>query len=574
MSNLQDALLKKMLEIQKLIIKEEQPNNPPKQVEPKTQPQQKNPAIAIEHRGPRTIKCRHCGREVLIKLLDQHNREMHSRNLQNKEINSQDKNTTTRTNEIDGQQVTYKKRFVPDVAEQTTKSNPEEKNAHGEKNTSSAKPTSAEDIKLVSNLQLSSTEDFKMPDAWVFNRYKTNEELTKETITIGLDFGTSYTKACINFGDTRYIVDWSGLTNFNDKHTLPSELSYFSDRSFQVGRAIHAKSVASSLKIPLLEKQQAQETLDNAVNYISLVLNYIRSWWLHHHGNLVKNNSLSWLVNIGAPSEKSEDSYWNNTYKKLVSDAWIKSYTNDNQRSLLHEDDITVIPEFVAEIASYIKSPQRQSDLHLLIDIGGGTIDIVTFNIHRDENDEEVYPIFDYEVANLGTHYLMAERIHGTTKPVENLQSMKVLNTKEFAGQFNIDLDIIEYIDTAFIEKLKTKILKVLAYTKKHRYYKSVNWQNGIRTFICGGGAQSSIYMAAINKVKATYNLSTINLPLPDNLIDINLSKENFHRVSVAYGLSFDAMNLGNIRKKTEVPDIKKPELPERKAITDFDDGT
>ena len=366
MANLQDEL-KRILEIQKLIIKKEQPNNLPKQVEPKTQSQQKSPAIAIEHRSTRTIKCRYCGREVLIKLLDQHNREMHSRNLQNKEINSQDKNTTTRTNEIDGQQVTYKKRFVPDVAEQTTKSNPEEKNAHGVKNTSSAKPTSAEDIKLVSNIQLSSTEDFKMPDAWVFNRYKTNEELIKETITIGLDFGTSYTKACINFGDTRYIVDWSGLTNFNDKHTLPSELSHFSDRTFQVGRAIHAKSVASSLKIPLLEKQQAKESLDNAANYISLVLHYIRSWWFHHHGNLVKNNTLSWLVNIGAPSEKSEDSYWNGTYKKLVSDAWIKSFINGEQKFSLLADHINVIPEFVAEIASYIKSPQRQSDLHLLI---------------------------------------------------------------------------------------------------------------------------------------------------------------------------------------------------------------
>jgi hypothetical protein len=573
MSNLQDALLKKMLEIQKLIIKEEQPNNPPKQVEPKTQPQQKNPAIAIEHRGPRTIKCRHCGREVLMKLLDQHNREAHPRKPKNNEINSQDKNTTTRTTVIDGQKITITKRFVPEIAEKTTKSNPEEKNGHSVKDTSSQKHSSAEDIKLVSTLQLSSTEDFKIPDAWVFNRYKTNEELTKETITIGLDFGTSYTKACINFGDTRYIVDWSGLTNFNDKHTLPSELSYFSDRTFQVGRAIHAKSVASSLKIPLLEKQQAQENLDNAANYISLVLHYIRSWWFHHHGNLVKNNALSWVVNIGAPSEKSEDSYWNNTYKKLVSDAWIRSYTNDNQMSLLHEDDITVIPEFVAEIASYIKSPQRQSDLHLLIDIGGGTIDIVTFNIHRDENDEELYPIFDYEVANLGTHYLMAERLRGTTKPFENLQSMKVLNAKQFAARFNIDLDIIENIDIAFIEKFKNKILKVLGFTKKRRYHESANWQIGIRTFICGGGAQSSLYIDAINKVIETYNLSLINLPLPDNLIAINLSQENFHRVSVAYGLSFDAMNLGNIRKKTEVSDIKKPELPERQSNTDFDDG-
>lgn len=573
MANLQDELLKKMLEIQKIIIKEEQPNNPPKQEEPQRQTQQKNAVIASDHSGPKTFKCRYCGREILSKLLDQHNREAHPRTPLIKDISSQDKNNTTRTTIIDGQQVTIRKIFATDDAEKTTKTSPEEKNTSSGKVAASQKHASALDLELVSGLQLSSTEDFKMPDSWVFNRHNQNDDSKKVTITIGLDFGTSYTKACIHFGDTRYIIDWSGLSNFNDKHTLPSELSYFNGKPFQVGRAIHATAVASSFKIPLLEKQQDQESLGNAVNYISLVFHYIRSWWFHHHGNLVKNNALSWVVNIGAPSEKSEDSYWNGTYKKLVSDAWIKSFINNEQESSLHLDDITVIPEFVAEIASYIKSPQRQSDLHLLIDIGGGTVDIVTFNIHRDDNDEELYPIFDFEVANLGTHYLMAARMHESTTAHEKLQSIKVLNSKEFSDEFVIDLAKIKNIDLTFIEKLKDKILKVLGHTKTNRYYTSPTWDNGIRTFVCGGGSQSAIYIDAIAKVKEKYHLLPINLPLPDNLIANDLSKENFHRVSVAYGLSFDAMNLGNIRIKTEVDDLKKPQLPERKSNTDFDDG-
>jgi len=408
-----------------------------------------------------------------------------------------------------------------------------------------------------------------MPDEWVFRDYKFNNGRNFD-ITIGLDFGTSYTKACVRFGDNHFVVDWNGVSNFKDQYTLPSEISYFDDGSFQIGRSENASSVASSLKIPLLEKSQDADSCLNAVNYLALTLNYIRSWWLHTHGNLTKDFTLNWIVNIGSPSKQFEESYWTNKYKKIVSEAWGKSFLNGNLASELHDDNISVIPEFVAEIASYTKSQQRQPDLHLLIDIGGGTVDIVTFNIHKIEGDEELFPKFASDVVNLGTHYLMSERIHKCSVPENQFKSMEVLNTSDFSKFYNLQFEKVEAIDLAYEDKIKNTIIKVLDLTRQRRYYSSPNWASGIRTFICGGGSYSSIYRDAIAKVQGRYNLLPINLPVPSNVFPADFSKEKFHRISVAYGLSFNEMSLGIIRKEQDVDDAPKQELPMRPSNEDF----
>ena len=568
MGSLQDELLK----IRKDVIKKEP-------AEPKAQdsvrvlspaPTKKQDTTSA-HTGPKTIQCKFCGKDVLAHLIKQHNIALHQKNFTGKQTAAHQqtdcqKTISVRTTVIDAQEVTYTRK-ITNEPDQKSSSPSQERLALAD-----TKNTEAVDLKFVSSYQLSSAQDFKMPDSWVLEDYKPNHGRNFD-ITIGLDFGTSYTKACVRFGDNHFIVDWSGISNFKDKYTLPSEISYFMDGSFQIGRSADAVSVASSLKIPLLEKYQDVDSCSNAVNYLGLTLHYIRSWWFYTHGNLSRDFTLNWIVNIGSPSKQFEESYWTNKYKKIVSEAWTKSFINGKKISELHDENISVIPEFVAEIASYTKSQQRQPDLHLLIDIGGGTVDIVTFNIHKIEDDEELFPKFASDVVNLGTHYLMSERIHKCSVPENDFKSMEVLTTSDFSNLYNVALEEVEAIDLAYKDKIKNTIIKVLDLTKQRRYYSSPNWASGIRTFICGGGSYSSIYRDAIAKVQGRYNLLPINLPVPANVFPADFSKEKFHRISVAYGLSFNEMSLGTIRKEQDVDDAPRQELPMRQFNTDFDDG-
>src|SRR5690606_40090411 len=71
-----------------------------------------------------------------------------------------------------------------------------------------------------------------------------------------------------------------------------------------------------------------------------------------------------------------------------------------------------VVPEFVAQIAGYLRSTRVREGLHALVDIGSGTLDVATFNVvlPLDEGDLPTIPIFFSDIKPLGTHFLSRHR--------------------------------------------------------------------------------------------------------------------------------------------------------------------
>ncbi len=48
-------------------------------------------------------------------------------------------------------------------------------------------------------------------------------------------------------------------------------------------------------------------------------------------------------------------------------------------------------------------------------------------------------------------------------------------------------------------------------------------------------------------------------LPRPEHLLNDDIGDVLFHRLSVAYGLSFDALNIGRVSPPHESPDLPPP---------------
>jgi len=392
-------------------------------------------------------------------------------------------------------------------------------------------------------------------------------------LVIGLDFGTAFTKVVIGNSGIHYIVPFNieGVK----ASLLPGIVSILKNGSCVLGKHPQSIEIETDLKIALLDNKLSEKKKILIIAFLALVLRDSRHWLMTEHRSLFKNYLLDWYMNIGLPTDTYHNSKLNETYKSIIESAWLvsvldkpvtlslvsnvisdKGYYQSKLKSneLLDDEKIGLFPEFAAQVASYIRSPQRKPDLHLLIDVGAGTVDITVFNVYEEDN-EPVYPIFKRKVINMGSVYLMRARL----PQVNDWSPFNAIPSKEeLSAKYDISLEHLARIDRGFQMQIVGKIKGLLADTKKNRYRNSSRWKDGIPTFICGGGGKSQVYREIIDFIKRkppTFNVETEYLPMPEQLEGKFVNEANYDRFSVAFGLSLDAFDIGEVRVEDDVPD-------------------
>jgi hypothetical protein len=117
--------------------------------------------------------------------------------------------------------------------------------------------------------------------------------------------------------------------------------------------------------------------------------------------------------------------------------------------------------------------------------------------------------------------------------------------------------------DEAFTRRCRGQFWQVLAHLRKHRYPNAPAWAEGLPIFLAGGGARMSLYGREAEQVSRlvlkmwTRIARLVIRPLP-NLLNISndgIDQELFLRLAVAYGLSFDSFNIGEIYPPDATPD-------------------
>ena len=351
-------------------------------------------------------------------------------------------------------------------------------------------------------------------------------------------------------------------------------MSVLGNNYCMLGHAAKARQVLAQLKHPFLQDNPSGEQIARGTAFLALVLRYVRAWFFYKHGTLINNKKSVWSLNIGIPSKPFENGDLKTIYEGMARSAWNLScqdkpitiqgaklaIANQENQNIEDFESVSVIPEFVAQIASYVHSPQRQGDLHMIMDIGAGTVDVATFNVHeRKEDGENIFPIFSSEVKPLGTHFLTESRISflNSKKPIEWDDFSPILSAADFCKKFKVDIERINKCDDVHARQVSNTVGGVLHHTRTKRYRESRNWGKGIRVFFCGGGSESDVFHKAL-QMSADFQkviLRKTPLPFPDNAEAKGLSKKDFHRVAVAYGLGINALNLGTIRPAAEVAD-------------------
>jgi hypothetical protein len=102
-------------------------------------------------------------------------------------------------------------------------------------------------------------------------------------------------------------------------------------------------------------------------------------------------------------------------------------------------------------------------------------------------------------------------------------------------------------LDEEFIAGVAAVLKRILDYTHNKRYGKAPEWREGLPAFLSGGGSDCEIYLRSLALAFAKHGVPLKRTAFP-LLQEVEGSGEgNFHRLSVAYGLTFDAESVGRI---------------------------
>ena len=101
----------------------------------------------------------------------------------------------------------------------------------------------------------------------------------------------------------------------------------------------------------------------------------------------------------------------------------------------------------------------------------------------------------------------------------------------------------------------------------------------GFPLFLCGGGAKIKFYRDTVKTInrnlKSTTSFSGFNfkqIPKPGDLEAHAISIDSYHRLAVAYGLSFRKLDIGRIVPKSVISDMPPPPPPPKTRTRYYQD--
>lgn len=417
-------------------------------------------------------------------------------------------------------------------------------------------------------------------------------------VRVGVDFGTAFTKVAIRAGVDLVPVEWSAVTGDDSetgRYVVPGFVVRAPDGEF-CWRRLTEGDIRGNLKLPVIEMAGSNECPIATVAYLALVIRYAKAFLYRNAeiGRKLVGRSLRWELNIGCPTEPHENPKVVDVFRRIARTAWL----------LVAEDRLTeqdvlaawsladsaidleaepgVVPEFVAQIAGYLGSPQVKEGLHALIDVGAATLDVATFNVvlRNDRTSPPRIPIFFSAVRPLGTHYLRHNRHSRLGLDLSWNDAAPVESSDDFGQRNGKPLDAVVAVDEEFVGQVVRCIVGVINGTRTNARGdpRSAAWREGLPIFVTGGGANCILYRQAIGVVQREVSLSVGQRPNSSThfrLIELNPTSGNARqieagdRLTVALGLTEDAENIARVVPHRDIEPITYG-TPERVDHTDL----
>ena len=395
-------------------------------------------------------------------------------------------------------------------------------------------------------------------------------------IVVGIDFGTTYTKVVIRETGSRQSWAVPFTNSLENPYLLPGNIIESPDC---YEPSVTADLSLGSLKLPLLTGGDNESAIASAACFIALVIRHSRAWFLEEKAQEFPQAEFDWSFHMGIPASSYDDQSLISNFDQILKTAVLLSKEpqwGDQEHSIKKEwlqratqrakeeefyDQVRVYPEIAAQLHGYIRSDRWDSTRRkfLLIDVGSGTVDSTMVNVTL-EDSEPRYNFLQTSVGLIGTIILHRERLkvlRGSAKQYQNggEEAAEALsaNGEAMRGWQYVPDSIVEYLaspcDQQFIQSCDSEFQKryhdeVSQLIKNAKRMDPRGDHHGLPTVLCGGGCRNGLYEEYIHNDFSiyAYSLERVAADVPSSLSMPDTDPKNFHRLSVAFGLSFDGL--------------------------------
>jgi len=416
-----------------------------------------------------------------------------------------------------------------------------------------------------------------------FNR--ADEDRPPIDAVMGLDFGTSSTKVVIQnptlAGGRSVAVPFGNLAHPSSAYLLPTTLYMEENDRLTLDSASDGLALGD-IKVRLMEDPDDRDAVVWAGVYLALAIREARGWYLNSQHRDIGHRRLRWSMNLGIPSAGYDDEDIARGFGRAAALAWRLSVEEQSvdlalARELESGDldpgiELAVVPEVAAEVVGYARSPRRRNGLHVLLDVGATTVDVCGFVLDEREGEDR-YNLLTAIVESLGAHRLHAARMSALEKSGARADS-GVLEWEDPLTPIPDDLagyvkdgpvpEELHAANESFRKRAVTPLMATLMALKRNRDPNSIAFREGLPIFLCGGGSQMRFYRSVVKESEQRFKSVTtatsvipMTLEKPLNLSNEDVDELAFSRLAVAYGLSFDSLDIGEIQRPSEIEDIE-----------------
>lgn len=391
-------------------------------------------------------------------------------------------------------------------------------------------------------------------------------------IVVGLDFGTSVTKVVVRTpdlpGERAVPVDFRNVGQEDNTFLIPSQMWLTEGRVCRLSKTEAAESIAD-LKVGLFEHRElgpesngeslgALDPEALATAYLALVLIRVQRWFMESQRDVIGHfTSFNWSFNLGVPSPHVGDSPQSRRFLRVGAAAWMLAEDSlgrgQDDVSLTeasacleqaekmqgqggsHDQltcDFAIVPEIVAAAVGYARSNERNDGLHMMIDVGASTMDVCSFLLGTRQGDDK------YSLCTADVDFLGMVEFEGCS-----------------TGREKADLNE----RCSRMLRLAVRELR----TEKAPYESVWTPGNALPVLLIGGGSKEAFYRDLVDGLElAIWDRFRVNnggvtqptLPVPNT---VTHERAEFHRLAVAWGLSYRRDDIGDIIPPEQVGSVQ-----------------